>query len=123
MSHKILFVDDDEFIRKIYIDRLTASGFEVVTAASAREAKEKIEEANPNLVCLDYLLADETGLDVLKWIRQEKKLSLPVLIFSASGQDSDIESFKQAGATEYVQKDHVVPSELVEKIKKYLEAK
>ncbi len=123
MTHKILFVDDDEFIRKIYSDRLTGSGFEVRTAASAREAKEAIEEFAPELICLDYLLADETGLEILKWIREEKKLSLPVLIFSASGQDMDIENFKKAGATEYIQKDHVVPTELVEKIRNYVEPK
>lgn len=118
---KILFVDDDEFIRKIYADRLVASGLEVDVVDSAKAALDKLEHNEYGLVCLDYLLGTNSGLDVLKWIRTKKSAELPVLIFSASGQDHNIQDFIAAGATEYIQKDHVVPTELVEKIKKYLQ--
>jgi DNA-binding response OmpR family regulator len=122
-SYKILFVDDDEFIRKIYTDRLEASGFDITTASSGALAKEAIEKNTYELICLDYMLADLTGFDILNWIRKDKKLTLPVIIFSASGQEAQMQAFMDAGATEYIQKDHVVPSELAEKFKKIIDSK
>lgn len=119
--YKILFVDDDEFIRKIYIDRLEASGLDVYGAPTAEEAKKLIETKPFDLICLDHILAEKSGLEVLMWIREVKKMTLPVIIFSASGNEKQIKDFMAAGATEYVQKDHVVPSELVDKIVKTIE--
>lgn len=122
-KYKILFVDDDQFIRKIYTDRLQASGIDVTIADSAATAKSAIEANQFDLICLDHMLAAETGLDVLKWIRNDKKLQTPVMIFSASSHDKKISEFMEAGATEYIQKDHVVPSELVKKMLTIIESK
>lgn len=113
---RILFIDDDEFIRKIYSDRLKASGFDLDLASTGKQAKEFMDRQTYALVCLDYMLPDESGLDVLNWIRKDKKLTTPVIVFTASGHEHKIEEFMEAGATEYVQKDHVVPTEFVEKI-------
>lgn len=122
-SNKILFVDDDEFIRKIYTDRFEASGINVVVANSADTAKKLIQSETFDLICLDNMLAGQSGLDVLKWIRAEKKMTEPVVIFSASGNDHIIQDFIDAGATEYIQKDHIVPTQLVEKIKTLIAVK
>ena len=86
--HKILFVDDDQFIRKIYVDRLEASGFDLTVAGSGKEAKAKIEKGTYDLICLDYVLADIDGLEILKWIREMRHLKVPVIIFSGSGQEA-----------------------------------
>lgn len=121
--YKVLFVDDDEYIRKIYEDRLKASGFDVTMVTGAAEAEDRLEKVAYDIVCLDYMLSGKSGLDVLKWLRGEKKMDLPVLVFSASGHDRNIQEFMEAGATAYVQKDHIVPSELVAKIKEIIEKK
>ena len=117
---RVLFVDDDEFIRKIYIDRLQASEFEVVPASSGKEAKSLLEKETFDLICLDYMLSDLNGIEILHWIRDEKHIITPVIAFSASGNEAKQQEFMAAGASEFVQKDHVVPSELVEKIKKLI---
>ncbi len=117
----ILFVDDDELIRKIYTDRFQASGITVDAVSSGLDAKAALEAKTYDLICLDYMLADLTGLEILKWIRQVKKIGTPTIIFSASGQEAKMNEFLAAGATEYIQKDHVVPSELVQKIIKLTE--
>lgn len=115
MKKKILFIDDDEFIIKIFLDRLQAAGFEVDTAKNGKAAREKLTYNLYDIICLDYVLPDETGLDVLKWLRSQNK-NIPVIVFSASGHEAKMKEFMEAGATEYLQKDHVAPSEFVEKI-------
>lgn len=118
---KILFVDDDEFIAKIFQDRLLAAGFEVDLASSVRAGQDKIElNKNYDLICLDYVLPDKSGMEALKWIRQEKHLTMPVIIFSASGNEVKAEEFIKAGANAYLQKDHVSPGEFVGKINSLL---
>lgn len=120
-QYRILFVDDDEFIRKIYTDRLQASEFEVVAVGTAKAAKEALSSGTFDLVCLDHLLADQTGLQILKWIKEEKKLPVPVIAFSASGHEANMKDYMAAGAAEFIQKDHVMPTEFVDKIKKIIE--
>ncbi len=122
-SYKVLLVDDDEYIRKIYTDRFIASGLNVTTAGSGHDAEKLLEKNSYDLICLDYMLADKTGLDILIWIKKTREITTPVIIFSASGHEHKIEEFMAAGATEYIQKDHVVPSELVTKIKSIIDSK
>ncbi len=123
-SYKILFIDDDEFIRKIYLDRLQSVGFQVELADSATQAKEKLSSQSFDFIFTDYLMADGNGLDLIKWIRQEKKITTPIVVLSASGQDINVmQELKQAGASEYLAKEHALPGDLVEIIKKTLEKK
>lgn len=119
-NKKILFVDDDEFIQKIYTDRLKSAGFDLDITNKGKEAETLLSKNTFDLISLDYMLVDESGLDLLKWIRDTKRITTPVIIFSASGQDQAIKDFMAAGATEYIQKDHIMPSEFVDKIKKML---
>ncbi|HYC34671.1 MAG TPA: response regulator [Candidatus Paceibacterota bacterium] len=121
-KYSILFADDDEFIRKIYGDRFKAAGFDVVMADSVEATERALETGSFDLICIDYLFANKTGLDLLKWIREEKKITLPVIVFSASGQDAEIKKFMDAGATEYIQKDQTKPSEFIEKIKQIIQS-
>ncbi|SYZ74246.1 Response regulator receiver protein [Candidatus Zixiibacteriota bacterium] len=80
--HKLLIVDDEDHIRKLYRDYLTREGYEVVTAASADEAMKVVAEAAPDLVVLDIELVETTGLEVLKTLK-EKYPALPVILNSA----------------------------------------
>jgi DNA-binding response OmpR family regulator len=116
-TYKILFVDDDDFIRKIYGDRFAASGIDATLADSVQKAEEILREQNFDLVCVDYLFPTETGLDLVKWIRDDKNLKTPIVIFTASGQEADKEQFEKFGMIEYVKKDQVNPSDLVALIK------
>lgn len=120
-QYEILFVDDDEFIRKIYTDRLTASGFFVDVAESIAGALRKLEKHSYDLICTDFLLADKTGIDLVNYVRGEKKSAVPIIMFSASGQEADKQKAVEAGVTEYVMKDKVAPSEFADKIRALIE--
>lgn len=110
---KILIIDDDSFIRKIYKERLTADGFLVDEAEDGSEGLEKIKKGNYDLVLLDMVLPDMSGPEILKKIRSQKKfINLQIIILSALGQEADIKKAMDAGANKYIIKDKTTPQEL-----------
>jgi two-component system phosphate regulon response regulator PhoB len=69
MSDKILIADDEPSNRKILAQEITHKGFAVDMARGGREALAKIECGPPDLMILDYMMPDMSGLDVLKELR------------------------------------------------------
>jgi two-component system cell cycle response regulator DivK len=81
----ILFVEDDEVVLMAYRNRLQREGFCVVTAADGLEAMKVLLMSMPDLVILDLMLPKFSGEEVLKFIRDDRRLkSLPVIIFSTN---------------------------------------
>lgn len=79
---KLLVVDDERNIRRLYESELKREGYEVETAESAEEALELIEKSSPDLVVLDIRLEGMDGIDCLRTI-MEKRRDLPVILNSA----------------------------------------
>ena len=79
---KILVVDDEKNIRKLYESELEAEGYEVRTAESAEGALEMMQDDPPDLVVLDIRLEGMDGIDCLRTI-MEKRRDLPVILNSA----------------------------------------
>ena len=79
---KILLVDDEEYIRRFYVEELSEEGYEVVTAASGHNLLRKINLFQPGLVILDIKLMDYDGLELLQEIRSHHS-DLPVILCTA----------------------------------------
>ena len=79
---KLLVVDDESNIRLLYSQELSEEGYQVVTAASASEAVERLTENNFDLVVLDIKLKNESGLDLLQKIVKERH-DMPVILCTA----------------------------------------
>jgi len=79
---KILIVDDDLHIQKLYKEELEEEGYEVLVAGSGREAMEQFEKGNPDLVTLDILMPDIDGIKLLRQMKG-KKPRLPVIMSTA----------------------------------------
>lgn len=79
---KLLVVDDEANIRLLYAQELSDEGYEVVTAASAMEAVEKLEGDNFDLAVIDIKLKNESGIDLLQRIVKERH-TLPVILCTA----------------------------------------
>lgn len=79
---KILIVDDEKNILKLYQAELEDEGYTIVTANSGREALEIFEKEDPDLVTLDVLMPDIDGIQVLRQIK-EKRPDLPVIMLTA----------------------------------------
>ncbi len=79
---KILIVDDDQHIRRLYKEELEDEGYEVVAAATGTEALELFERENPDLVTLDILMPDIDGIKLLRQMK-EKKPRIPIIMSTA----------------------------------------
>lgn len=118
---KIFVVEDDSFVMDIYRTKLIQEGFEVDTADNGMEALKKLEEIKPDLILLDIIMPYVDGLEVLKKVREmEKTKETPVILLTNLSQKEEINQGLALGANDYLIKSHFTPSEVLEKINKYL---
>lgn len=103
MAERILIVDDAEGIRTVLRDILTDEGYRVTLAGSAEEAREALARDAQDLVCLDLVLPDQSGLDLLEELQRDGP-EVPVVVISGHG---DIEAAVKAtrlGAYDFLEK-------------------
>ena len=79
---RILLVDDEQYIRELYSEELSAEGHNVATVATGHNLVNKIDDIRPEVVVLDIRLADYDGLELLQEIRKEHR-DLPVILCTA----------------------------------------
>lgn len=104
MKNRILIVDDSFYMRTMLKNMLTDAGYEVVgEAANGQQALEMTSATNPDLITLDVILPDNTGLDVLKGIRQINP-TVKVVMCSAVGQEIIVNEALESGASAYIVK-------------------
>jgi CheY-like chemotaxis protein len=116
MMKKILIVDDEENLRELYKQELLDEGYSVILAANGKEALQRIEEENPDLVVLDIRMPEMNGIETLgKMVGKFKKI--PIILNTA--YSSYREDFRSWAAEAYVVKSSDM-SELKEKIKEVL---
>ena len=100
---KILVVDDEKNIRRLFLDELAEEGYEVDTAGSGREALDKIGAQPPDLVLLDIRMDDMTGIEVLEEIRKTHQ-ELPVIMCTAVRGLKDDFTVWDAKVSDYITK-------------------
>jgi len=118
---KILFAEDDSMISEIYQRKFEAAGFYVGIAASCKEVLRKVKEANYDLMLLDMVLPEMTGLEVLAELKKDEYPSgMRIIMFSNLSEKEDQEKALELGADGYISKTQFSPSELVAEIEKRL---
>jgi len=117
---KILMMEDNIFLRKLYREKLTRAGFDFVEATNGVEGMNKVNAESPDLVILDLILPRKNGFDVLAEMKSNPKTrKIPVIILSNLGQDLDIKEGLSLGAKEYLVKTEVRLADVVNKVKKW----
>lgn len=106
MSEKILVVDDEPDIVRLLSKIVEISGYDVITAFGGQEALEKAREYSPQLVLLDYMMPDMTGLDVLREIKAFSE-DIYVVVVTGRGSEEVAANVMKAGASDYVIKPFV----------------
>lgn len=98
---KILIVDDEVNVRKLYSEELKNDGYETLAASDMSEALDTIKRENPDLIILDLKLGKENGIDGLMRIVEQRK-DIPVIINSAYSVYKD--NFQTWAADAYIVK-------------------
>jgi two-component system KDP operon response regulator KdpE len=101
---RILVVDDEPEITRALRSILSANGFEPIVASTAEEALDLLGRRHPDLVLLDLVLPDRSGLEVTRVIRQDLGLDLPIVVLSAHGEEESKVEALDLGADDFVTK-------------------
>ena len=102
MARTILIVDDEPTLRETLAEALDADGFRVLTAADGREALSRFREHQPDLVVLDLMLPELSGIEVCRIIRAES--GVPIVMLTAKSSEIDKVVGLELGADDYVTK-------------------
>ncbi|HFD92706.1 MAG TPA: phosphate regulon transcriptional regulatory protein PhoB [Gammaproteobacteria bacterium] len=120
MTSRILFIEDEPAIREMVELALTRAGYEVASAQDARSAQACLSEQYPDLILLDWMLPDTSGLDLARRLRRDKQTrSIPIIMLTARDAESDMILGLESGADDYMTKPFS-PRELVARIKALL---
>ncbi len=115
---KILIVEDDGMLRKVLIDAFTRS-YTVMDASTGEMGWQKITFQLPDLILLDLMLPELSGIDLLKRIRKsedQKIAHVPVIIISNLSDQKTIAEAKTLGIDDYFVKSSVEIGEIISRI-------
>lgn len=120
MRATILSVDDERDVTELVHFHLTKAGYSVLTAASGREALDKIEQQRPDLILLDLMLPDIDGFGVCEILRRQPvTATIPIVILTAWATRDAQHFGLELGALDYMTKPFS-PKELVERVRRLL---
>lgn len=114
---KILVAEDEPILLKTIELRLKKDGYEVITSVNGREALEKIEELQPDLIIADIMMPFASGLEIVATVKK-KTFSTPVIILSAMEQENVVLEAFQLGADDYITKPFSL-NELSVRVKRF----
>jgi len=102
MDNKVLIIDDDEKLCKLLREYLEVNGFRVFTLGEGSGALKSIDRESPDIIILDIMLPGKDGLEVLKEVN--RRYSIPVIMLTAKGEDTDRIIGLELGADDYISK-------------------
>ncbi|TPE62172.1 phosphate regulon transcriptional regulatory protein PhoB [Sandaracinobacter neustonicus] len=120
MRPKILLVEDDVNLVELIRYNLDKEGFDVVSTPDGEEALVLAEEERPDVVVLDWMIANLSGIEVCRRLRRAPETtSLPIIMLTARAEESDRVRGLETGADDYVTKPFS-PRELVARVRALL---
>jgi two-component system, OmpR family, response regulator RstA len=126
ITTRVLLVEDDKFLREIYIDTLTQSGFAVNSAEDGVSAEQKIREGAWDLLLLDIILPQTDGIEIMKKLRSDPsftpQMQKPVIFLTNLDNENEVKQALEL-AKGYIIKSQINPGQLVGKINEILQEK
>lgn len=117
MNQPLIYcVDDEENIRSLYEDALSVGGFQCVTFQDGTSFLAELKRKQPDLIILDVMLPGMSGLEILETLSSGQYSTIPVIMVSAKGGESDMVKGLNLGASDYIAKPFGV-MELLARIK------
>lgn len=127
-KYKIFFVEDEPGIADLYCMSFSSNGFEIESFANGTEALKRLEEykknlsIRPDLIILDILLPDVSGLEILKEVRRDRAFDpVPVIMLTNYGTDEIKQEIQKTPNTSHVLKIDTSPRLFVKQVKDLIE--
>jgi len=115
---RILMVEDDEFLNKVYEAKLAEENFETYHVFRGDEVMRQVIEVKPDLIVLDLILPGKNGFEVLKELKRNiKTKKIPVIVLTNLSESSDKEVIMKLGAKIFAVKSNLSIDEVVGLIK------
>lgn len=104
--YQILIAEDEPALRFLLQETLEDEGYNVIEAEDGKQAQEKLSSQAFDLVILDYMMPEATGIEVCEWLRQSDTVNAqkPVILLTAKAQEKDRSRAEQAGVSLYMSK-------------------
>jgi two-component system cell cycle response regulator DivK len=123
MSKTVLIVEDNELNMKLFHDLLDAHGYQTLQTKDGMEALAMVRKHRPDLILMDIQLPEVSGLEVIKWIKEDDNLrSIPVVAVTAFAMKGDEEKMREGGCDAYIAKPISV-GKFIETVKQFLDPK
>lgn len=121
---KVLLVDDDPLILRMYQKKLSTDGYSVSTAFNGEEAMVQVLKQKPDIILLDVMMPKMNGVETLKELKKRPETNdIPIIFLTNLGDSAeDIESAKKMGALDYLIKAETDLSLLTERVEMALRA-
>ena len=120
MSKTVLIVEDNELNMKLFHDLLEAHGYGTLETRNGAEVLNIAREKKPDLILMDIQLPEISGLDVTRWLKEDKELRhIPVIAVTAFAMKGDEQKIREGGCEDYISKPISVTN-FIETIEKYL---
>jgi two-component system phosphate regulon response regulator PhoB len=101
----VIIVEDEPETAELFAEMMRVDGYRVIKSYTSGPAIPLIVNEKPDVVILDIMMPDISGLEVLRYMRREPKLAkIPVVVVSAKVMPSDIQAGLEAGASVYLTK-------------------
>lgn len=121
---KVLLIEDDAFLLSMYTTKFEIENFFVVVADDGEKGLRQAREHNPDIILLDIMMPKMNGFEVLAELKKDESVKdIPVILLTNLNQKDEIEKGFAMGAKDFLIKAHLMPSEVVDKIKKIIENK
>jgi CheY-like chemotaxis protein len=118
---RVLLIEDDSAIAEMYRVQLEYDGFRVTVAATGENSFDALATAQPDIVLLDLLLPDRSGLEIMADLKARFPNHPPVVILSNYGEPAMIDRGMSLGALEYLVKSRVTPATVSQAIPGWIE--
>ena len=119
---KILIAEDERDIRELITFTLRYAGHEVSQAANGEEALTLAKQVIPELILMDVRMPKMTGYEACRHIKADDTLkNIPVVFLSAKGQETEIQTGLEVGASDYILKPFA-PDQLIKRVSEILAA-
>jgi len=101
----VLIIEDEEDAAELFAEMMRVSGFRVVKTSKSRPAISLMSSEKPDVILLDIMMPEISGLDILRQMRREPDLAkIPVIVVTAKSMPADIKNGMEAGASTYLTK-------------------